>query len=90
MTKIIKEYTDFIDQNDNMKPLLNSFFSIECGGFWKNPICDSEYKDIFVDLDNTFDEYRALMQKQEWTGEDAKRLFIIMLAINTALETRSA
>lgn len=90
LTKIIKEYTDFIDQNDNMKPLLNSFFSIERGGFWKNPICDSEYKDIFADLENTFNEYRTLMQKQEWTGEDAKRLFIIMLAINTALETRSA
>ena len=43
-----------------------------------------------MDLDNTFDEYRTLMQTQEWTGEDAKRLFIIMLAINTALETRSA
>ena len=85
-----QKYTDFIDHNDNMKPLLNSFFSIERGGLWKNPICDSEYKDIFADLENTFNEYRTLMQKQEWTGEDAKRLFIIMLAINTALETRSA
>lgn len=90
LSDLILKYKTFIASNNDMKPLLNSFFSIEKGGLWRNPICDSDYKNIFGDLDKSFAKYSYLMQKQYWTGAEAKELFIIMLAINTVLETRTA
>lgn len=90
LSDLITEYRNFIYRNNDMKQHFYKFFSIEDGCIWYNPIYDSEYINIFEDLEHPFEEYRLLMQKQDWTGEEAKELFTIMLAINTALETRQS
>ena len=90
---LLVKHREFIEGNTEMTPLWDALFLQKDKHIWTNPYTDTDpenkkYLESVLNLKGMLnEEYIGLLEKPEWTGEEAQNLMTEMLAINAVLES---